>query len=162
MSRLSRVFIDNACYHIITRGNRKQEVFKNDGDFEVYLHILKKAKKRYKILLYAYCLMPNHIHLLVGPKLAQNISLFMHWVSRGYAAYFNTKYETVGHLWQGRFKSKPIMQNEYLINCATYIENNPLRASLIDDIIKYRWTSYAERCLSSKKIMLDEIQLDDE
>jgi putative transposase len=81
----------------------------------------------------------------------------MQWINRGYTAYFNTKYGTVGHLWQGRFRSKPILKDEYLINCACYIEENPVRAGLVEDIAKYRWSSYTERCFSSGKRITDEI-----
>ena len=159
MGRIPRIYIENACYHIVTRGNRKQIVYKHEEDFNVYLSILRKAKRKHGILLYAYCLMPNHAHLLIEPKSAKCISLFMHGVSRNYAKYFNRKYDTVGHLWQGRFKSKPIIKGEYLINCANYIEANPVRAKIALDITKHKWNSYLERCLSAQTTMLDEISL---
>ena len=159
MGRTPRIYIDNGCYHIITRGNQKQDVFKCGEDFNVYLAILKKAKRKHNILLYAYCLMPNHAHLLIEPQIARSISAFMHLVNRAYVEYFNIKYDKVGHLWQSRFKSKPIIKGEYLINCANYIEANPVRAEIVDDITKYEWSSYVERCLSSKRILLDEIGL---
>ena len=84
----------------------------------------------------------------------------MQWLNRGYSAYFNASYKTVGHLWQGRFISKPILKNQYMIHCANYIESNPLRAkvSMVDNIYDYKWSSHRERCLSSEAAMLDEIQ----
>ena len=128
MPRSSRIFIDCACYHITTRGNQKQEVFFLDEDYEKYIHTLKKAKRKYEIMLYAYCLMPNHVHLLIEANMSKNISKLMHWLTRGYTEYHNTKYQKVGHLWQGRFKNHPIIKGRYLVNAATYIENNPVRA----------------------------------
>ena len=161
MPRLSRVFIDQACYHIITRGNQKQLIFRGENDYLKYISIVGRAKKKYGISLYAYCFMPNHIHLLIYSPLSRNISNFMHWVNRGYTAYFNTKYNKVGHLWQGRFVSKPIVNGIYLIYCATYIEANPVRASITKDIADYRWSSYKERCLAENFKIIDGMQIED-
>jgi len=160
MTKATRIFIDHACYHIMARGNQKQKVFRDHEDFAEYLSMVKRAKRKYQILLYAYCLMPNHIHLLVEVKSARNISKFMHWMNRGYAAYFNTKYHKVGHLWQSRFTGKPIIKGQYLIHCANYIEANPVRAEIVDDIANYPWSSYAQRCLLHKSDILDELMLE--
>lgn len=160
MSRISRIFIDHASYHIITRGNQKQRIFNSNEDYLKYLFILKRAKKKYAVVLYAYCLMPNHVHLLISARCARDMSKFMHWINRGYTAYFNTRYEKVGHLWQGRFISKPIIRGSYLIHCATYIEANPVRANIIDDIASYEWTSYRERCLLVNSNIIDEMKIE--
>ena len=160
MARLSRAFVDHGCYHITSRGNQQREVFKERGDYIKYLDILERAKKKYEIMLYAYCLMPNHAHLLIELNRARAMSKFMHWLNRGYSAYFNTKYEMVGHIWQGRFKSKPILKDRYLINSATYIEENPVRANMVNDIAEYEWSSYRERCLLSSKIILDDLKIE--
>ncbi len=160
MPRSSRIFIDCACYHITTRGNQKQEVFFLDEDYEKYIHTLKKAKRKYEIMLYAYCLMPNHVHLLIEANISKNISKLMHWLTRGYTEYHNTKYQKVGHLWQGRFKNHPIIKGRYLVNAATYIENNPVRASIVNDPADYKWSSYRERCLLSKRHILDPMKMD--
>lgn len=157
MTRLARTLIDHCCYHIIARGNQKQIVFRNADDFLKYLQIVKKSKSKYAILLYSYCLMPNHVHLLIEVGMARNMSKFMHWINRGYTEYFNSKYQKVGHLWQGRFKSKPILKGQYLIHCSNYIENNPVRGGLAMDIANYEWNSYSERCFASRKNLLDEI-----
>ena len=157
MPNVTRLLVENACYHVMTRGNQKQKVFLCDADYGAYLAILKKAKKKYRVLVYAYCLMPNHVLILVYLKVICDISKFMHWLNRGYTYYFNAKYEKVGHLWQGRFKSKPIIKDDYLLNCSEYIESNPVRAELVGDISKYAWSSYKERCLSGKKYILDDM-----
>ncbi|MBC8473874.1 MAG: transposase [Candidatus Omnitrophica bacterium] len=158
MPRVPRTFMDYPCYHIITRGNQRQTVFMNEKDYTVYLGILKKAKRKYRILLYAYCLMPNHVHLLIESLSSLNMSKFMQWVNRGYSAYFNQVYRTSGHLWQGRFISKPILKDQYLVHCANYIESNPVRARIVENIADYKWSSYKERCLSSEPDLLDEIR----
>lgn len=160
MPKAARAFIEHACYHIITRGNQKQKVFHEKRDFEKYLCMLKRSCKKYEVCLYAYCLMPNHTHLLVDPAKSAYLSKFMHWLNRGYTAYYNAKYSLVGHLWQGRFKSKPILKNQYLIHCSNYIEANPVRANMVKDIAGYPWSSYNERCLASKKSLIDEIIID--
>lgn len=157
MSRIPRLFIDNACYHTITRGNQRQRIFMDNEDYKQYLQIVRKAKRKYGILLFAYCLMINHIHMLLKGKIPANISKFMHWVNRGYTAYFNEKYGKVGHLWQGRFKTKPIVKDEYLINCAEYIEGNPVRVGIVRDVADFEWSSYRERCLLSEKFILDDM-----
>ena len=160
MARCSRTFIDNASYHITARGNQKQNVFLCTEDYEKYLSMVKKAKRKYKILLYAYCLMRNHVHMLIEAIKSKDMSKFMHWVNRGYTAYFNAKYGKTGHLWQGRFQSRPIVKGQYLINAATYIENNPVRAGIVNDPGDYRWSSYKERCLLANNNLLDEVKID--
>lgn len=158
MPRVPRTFMDYPCYHVITRGNQRQIVFRNEKDYSVYLKILRKAKHKYQILLYSYCLMSNHVHLLIETHSSSSMSKFMQWLNRGYSAYFNQVYKTSGHLWQGRFISKPILKDQYLMHCANYIESNPVRAKMVENIADYKWSSYKERCLSSEPIMLDEIR----
>jgi len=158
MPRVPRTFMNYPCYHVITRGNQRQIVFRDEKDCCVYLKILRKAKHKYQILLYSYCLMPNHVHLLIETRSSSNMSKFMQWLNRGYSAYFNQVYKTSGHLWQGRFISKPILKDQYLMHCANYIESNPVRAKMVENIADYKWSSYKERCLSSEPIILDEIR----
>jgi len=97
-----RLLLANACYHIITRGNQRQQVFLEERDYKAYLLSLRRYKKRYGFLLYGFCLMPNHIHLVGEPKELKGLAKFMQGLTRSYTAYFNRKYKKVGHLWQGR------------------------------------------------------------
>ncbi|MFA5069094.1 MAG: transposase [Candidatus Omnitrophota bacterium] len=140
-----RVYINNGCYHIIARGNQKQQIFKQDGDYLKYLVLLKKYKKIYSFKMYGYCLMLNHIHILGQVANAPNLSKFIQVVNRTYTAHFNNSYNKVGHLWQGRFKSKIIVKDQYLINCVNYIECNSVRANLVSNPDEYMWSSYRER-----------------
>jgi len=160
MTRVSRTFIDNACYHLTARGNQKQPVFHRKSDYLKYIELIVRAKRKHGLYLYAYCLMPNHVHILLEANDSRKISKFMQWLSRGYTAYYNCKYDKVGHLWQGRFYSNPILKGQYLINISTYIENNPVRAGLVDDPANYEWSSYKERCLLSERSILDVLKVD--
>ena len=145
MPRTARVTIENGCYHIITRGNQKQSVFAEPQDYEEYLHILTKCKKRYKFKLYCFCLMPNHVHLIIEVKEPRKLSKIMKVLNLSYTLYFNSKYKKVGHLWQDRFKSRIVEKDAYLLECINYIETNPVRASLVSHINEYPWNSYIFR-----------------
>ncbi len=156
-----RLLLDNACYHIITRGNQKQLIFQDQKDYMEYLDRLRKYKKEYDFLLYGYCLMPNHIHLLGEIKVTQDLSHFMSSLQRSYTAYFNKRYGKVGHLWQGRYKTKVITKDRYLLDCINYIEFNPVKANLVNNIREYKWSSYLERALdgSQEKPLINNIVL---
>ena len=156
----TRLFIKNAYYHIYARGNQKQKVFIGRDDFEFYLMQLKHYKRKYSFRLYGYCLMPNHIHLMGEPLFPEKISQFMQCLQRSYTAYYNEKYNKVGHLWQGKFKIKVIVKDEYVIDCISYIEGNPVRAELTKGPRDYAFSSYLERNLSSNNPkLLDELLL---
>ena len=156
-----RVLLKNVCYHIITRGNQKQQLFFDDEDYGKYLSTLRRYKKRCDFLLYGYCLMPNHIHLLGEPKEPKDLSRFMQGVCRSYTASFNKRYKKVGHLWQGRFISKAIAKDDYFIDCIHYIERNPMRASLVKSASDYPWSSCKERTLAAnaRGRLLDDMRL---
>ena len=150
----TRLLIRNACYHIYIRGNQKQIVFKERSDFEFYLSQLKRYKRKHSFLLYGYCLMPNHIHLVGEPTAPERLSKFMQCLQRSYTAYHNKKYNKVGHLWQDRFKTKVIAKDQYLIDCVAYVEQNPIRANLAKNIREYEFSSYSERSLSKNNLRL--------
>lgn len=156
-----RILLDNVCYHIITRGNQRQRIFRCEKDYEEYLQRLRKYKKRYNFLLYGYCLMPNHIHMVGEVNPPSKLSRFMSSLLRSYTAYFNRRYDKEGHLWQGRFKSKIIAKDKYLIDCISYIELNPVKTNIVDSIHEYEWSSYGERALEEdkEKHLLDDLIL---
>ena len=160
MPRRKRVFVENACYHVISRGNHKQIVFNENQDYQTYLRLMNKYKRKFPTKLYAYCLMNNHVHLILDPDKTTNLTKFMHGVNTSYAIWHNNKYEKVGHLWQDRFKSLVILRDKYLIDCMTYIENNPVRKSSLLNADEYLWSSYRERNLFHSSIkILDNIEL---
>lgn len=147
----TRLLIKNTCYHIFIRGNQKQNVFKKRGDYEFYLYQLKYYKRKFSFLLYGYCLMPNHIHLIGESIIPEKLPKLMQCLQRSYTAYFNKKYNKVGHLWQGRFKMKVITKDQYLIDCIAYIEQNPVRSKLANNPREYEFSSYLERNLDNNK-----------
>ncbi len=160
MPTAPRLYIDNGCFHIVSRGNQKQKIFHKPEDNLTYLVLLKKYKKKYSFSLYGYCLMPNHIHLVGQIQKAENLSKLIQVVHRTYTTYFNMAYIKVGHLWQGRFKNKLMVKDIYIVNCINYIECNPVRANIVSSPEKYIWSSYRERNLLSCKIkMLDPFTL---
>lgn len=155
MPRTARITLENACYHIITRGNQKQLVFSDSRDYEEYLSILTKYKKRYKFKLYCFCLMPNHIHLIIQVADPDDLNKIMCGLNLSYTLYFNDRYRKVGHLWQDRFKSKVIEKGAYLLECINYIETNPIRASLVSKLSQYPWNSYKFKAI--KNNLLDNL-----
>lgn len=152
--------LENACYHLMIRGNQKQKVFKNESDYLAYLALLKRFKRKYKFKLYAFCLMPNHVHLLGQIDNPPYLSKFMHGINRTYTLYFNHKYKKVGHLWQGRYKSKIISKDRYLFDCINYIESNPIRSGLTSGLMEYAWNSYRDRALKPTSGRLDELYIE--
>ena len=126
----------------MARGNNRQRVFREEKDHLCYLRLLNTALTDHKIQLHHYCLMPNHIHLLVGSALPQTLGSLMHEVQRRYWFHVRKNYVISGHLWQGRYHSFPIEEESYLLECGRYIERNPMAAELTADLTAYPWTSY--------------------
>ncbi|MBM3246518.1 MAG: hypothetical protein FJZ13_04240 [Candidatus Omnitrophica bacterium] len=159
MPTTRRLIMEHVCYHLIVRGNQKQTVFRGEDDYLTYIALLKRFKRKYQFRVYAYCLMPNHVHLLGETEMPALLSKFMHGLNRNYTSYFNNKYEKVGHLWQGRFKSKIITRDKYLLDCINYIELNPVRSGLADMPLQYKWNSYHARISNVKDGVIDEWSL---
>ncbi|OGX16028.1 MAG: hypothetical protein A2166_05275 [Omnitrophica WOR_2 bacterium RBG_13_41_10] len=155
MPRGTRILLDKVCYHIINRGNQKQNLFLEESDFEKYLQLLKHYKKKYTFKLFGYCLMPNHIHLILQPKQSEKLIKFMQGITQTYSIWFNKKYKKVGRLWQGRFKSMVVQKDNYFLECIYYIETNPVRANLVLSPLNYLWSSYRDRVLGNKGNLLD-------
>lgn len=147
MPRKARLLLKGVCYHIINRGNQKQEIFLKEVDYEKYLAILRHYKRKYRFKLYAYCLMPNHIHLILEVKDKGDLAKAMQGITLTYAIWFNKKYKKVGRVWQNRFKSMVIQKDRYLIDCLQYIELNPVRANITYSPDAFPWSSWKERIL---------------
>lgn len=158
MGRAARITLENSCYHIITRGNQRQKLFILEGDYIKYLELLRKYKRKYRFWVYAYCLMPNHIHLIIEPRKHYHLSKIMQGLNQSYAIWFNKTYNKIGHLYQDRFKSIIIQKDEYLIRCLSYIEWNPVRAKIVEQPEEYRWSSYLYRMSGKNNEILDQIK----
>jgi len=159
MSEHGRLLLENVYYHIMNRGNQKQKVFLEDADCERYLELLKRYKKRYKFKLYAWCLMPNHTHLILDISKPKELARIMQGLNLAYSRWFNHKYSKVGHLWQGRFKSMIIQKDKYVLDCINYVEMNPLRAGIKLVPLEYLWSSYRSRSLGERTYLLDNPQI---
>lgn len=141
MPRKNRVWYPGAIYHIICRGNNKQDIFKDEKDRLTYLSILKEIKQKHHLLLYTYCLMSNHVHLHLETGSIE-IGRSMKLINMRYAVYFNKKYQLIGHLFQDRYYSELVENDAYNLEISKYIHLNPVRANIVDNPLDYPWSSY--------------------
>ncbi|WP_254124805.1 transposase [Neobacillus sp. 114] len=130
-------------YHIMWRGANRQEIFHDDEDCNRFLDILAKYKRESELEIYAWCLMGNHVHLLLREG-KEDISNTMKRIGVSYASYYNWKYDTTGHLFQGRFKSENVEDNRYLLTVTRYIHQNPVKAGIVDRPNEWKWSSCRE------------------
>ena len=157
MPRSARIAPKEFVYHILTRGNNRQAIFKDEEDYQKYLDILKKYKGKYKFKLYHYVLMTNHVHLVIEtPEEGGELSQIMKGINLSYAQYYKVKYKHIGHFWQDRYKSIIISKDEYLLACGSYVELNPVRAGMAKEPKDYRWSSYPSNAYGEKDILIDE------
>jgi REP element-mobilizing transposase RayT len=153
MARPPRIEFPGAFYHVIVRGNQKQNIFVDDEDRSEYLGRLRHYKEERGFILYAYVLMTNHVHLLIETPKAP-LSRIMQLLNFTYTRQFNRKYGKVGHLFQGRYKSFLCDRDEYLLGLVRYIHLNPVRAKIVTFPYEYRWSSHHEY-LGKSKGMVD-------
>jgi putative transposase len=142
MARLPRLIVPNQPHHVIQTGLNNQDVFLDAEDYQTFLGWLRTAAKTYKVAIHAYCLMPNHLHLLLTPSEDNGLGQMMQWVGRYYVPYFNQKYVRSGTLWNGRYKTSLIDADAYFMLCSRYIEFNPVRNGLVARAEDYPWSSY--------------------
>lgn len=151
MPRKQRQTSSKNCYHVINRGINKMFIFYSNVDKYVFLSKVKKYSKELNIKVYAYCLMDNHFHLLIG-NIQNNLSTFMKKIGDSYVSYFNKKYERIGPLFQDRFKSEPVEDEKYFLTLVRYIHQNPQKAGKCKTI-NYQWSSI--RCFWEKQDFID-------
>ena len=154
MARQPRFIVPEVAVHIVQRGNARMACFREDNDFLVYLSELARRSAKFACALHAYCLMPNHVHLLVTPKEPDGCAGMMKELSQGFARYFNDKYERTGTLWEGRFRSCVAESARYVLACYRYIELNPVRAGIVAHPSLYPWSSYAGNSGTGNAAML--------
>lgn len=141
MPRHARIRGEFSTYHIIQRGNERKEIFLNDSDREKFIETLCRMKEKYNFKLEAYCLMNNHVHLIINDN-GNDISKIVKSINISYAYYFNKTYERTGHLFQDRFRSEIIQNDNYLLQASAYIHNNPLKAGIVNSPEEYKWSSF--------------------
>jgi len=141
MPRIARIAVPGVPCHLTQRGNGKQRVFFADADYRIYLDLLRRYSVAHALDIWAYCLMPNHVHLIVVPKRATSMAKALGRTHAEYAKYFNLVRRSCGHVWQARYFSCPL-EGAHLGRAMTYVETNPIRAGLVEDSFAYPWSSH--------------------
>jgi putative transposase len=133
------------CYHVLNRGNGRAEVFHKRDDYAAFLQLIPLAVERLPMRVLAFCVLPNHFHLVLWPYEDGDLGRFMQWLLTSHVRRYHRYYETSGHVWQGRFKAFPIQQDEHLLAVLRYVERNPLRANLVKRAEDWQWSSLRKR-----------------
>ena len=145
MARLPRIVLSGIPHHVTQRGNRRARTFFEDGDYALYLDLLADAARRAHAEIWSYCLMPNHVHIVLVPQDADGLRRTFGDLHRRYTGYINARMRTTGHLWQGRFSSVA-MDEAHLVAAFRYIALNPVRARLVRRATDWRWSSTRTLC----------------
>lgn len=154
MPRRPRIDLPGNPQHIIQRGVDRQQVFFADDDCDFFLQLLGIYTQKRGILIHAYCLMTNHVHLVLTAPTATEMGGLMQDVGRRYVQYVNRTYKRSGGLWQGRYKSSYIQTEHYLLICQRYVELNPVRAEMVRAPGDYRWSSYRANALGDDNLLI--------
>jgi len=146
MARLPRLVIPGQPHHVTQRGNRRAQTFFEDGDYALYESLLSEAAQKAGADIWCYCLMPNHVHIIIVPSDADGLRRTFADAHRRYTGYINTRMRVTGHLWQGRFGSV-VMDEEHLAHAVRYVSLNPVRAGLVDRAQDWAWSSASSHLL---------------
>ena len=141
MARPPRIDVPGTLYHVIARGNQRRHIFRDEADYQRYTELLAGYQQRHGFTLYAYVLMPNHLHLLVSPQ-RLSLAKTMQGLQQSFTQYFNARHHSVGHCFQGRYKAILCDADSYLLELVRYIHLNPVRAGLTDTPETYPWSSH--------------------
>ncbi len=143
MPRRARMKSESGIYHVILRGINKQRIFEDDQDYQKYLKTIKGYKEISGYEVYAYCLMSNHIHLLMKEG-KEDLGIAFRRIGASYVFWYNWKYSRIGHLFQDRYKSETVETDSYFLAVMRYVHQNPVKAGIVKDIQTYPWSSYGE------------------
>jgi putative transposase len=154
--RTSRSLVAGHCFHVLNRGNRKERIFHGPGDYDAFITLARASKVRTTVRVLAWCLMPNHFHMVLWPAADSDVSRFMHWLMTTHAARYHRHHGTGGRLWQGRFKAFPVKTDDHLLTVLRYVERNPLRAGLVSHADAWPWSSLRPRLGRRDDELLDE------
>ena len=141
MPRVARQLQHGYCYHLLNRGNGKATLFLDRFDYSAFMKLLAGMRAGYDVRLLAYCLMPNHFHLVLQAEATGAVSEAMQWAQTSYVSRFRVRYGSTGHIFQGRFKSFPIQNDRHMLTVMRYVERNPVRANLVDSALGWPWSS---------------------
>jgi len=148
MARFARVVVEDVAHHVTQRGNAQQVIFSSDGDRATYLELLQHYSELHSLALLGYCLMSNHVHLIVVPGAAEALAQALQHTHGRYASYWNARNLSSGHVWQGRFYSCPLDET-HLWRALRYVELNPVRAGMVPEATQWRWSSAVAHCGSA-------------
>lgn len=160
MPRICRGLTENYIYHIINRGNNRNQVFHKPEDYLSFVTLIAKAIELHPIKLFCYCLMPNHFHLLAAASPAENISRWMQWLMTSHVRRYHAHYGSLGHIWQGRFKSFITKADSHLLTVARYVEGNSVRAGLVKTAADWPWSSHGETTGLKARVLTSVLPLD--
>lgn len=160
MPRIARGFVGGLIYHVLNRGNDGKKVFHKEKDYKAFIDLFKEAKNRYCVKIFGYCLMPNHFHLVLAPHTGKELSKLMQWLLTSHVRRYHRHYGSTGHVWQGRFKSFIIQEDNHLLTVLRYVERNPVRAGLVGGAKDWLWSSHRERIGEKPRLLLDEIPME--
>lgn len=154
MPRAARIKSESGIYHIIMRGINRQVLFETEQDRTRFIETLQRYRGISKYKLYAYCLMSNHVHLLIR-ECEEPLETVMRRICGSYVLWYNKKYDRVGYLLQDRFKSEPVEDNTYFLTVLRYIFQNPVKAGIVGKIKNYNWTNYNDYIEGSQRTDTD-------
>ena len=154
MPRQARIVIPGVAMHVTQRGNFKSNVFMDDEDKSYYIRIFQFYKKKYRVKLYAWCLMDNHVHFILEPRNLKGLALLFKSLNVKYGHYLNKKLNRKGRIWEGRFSSC-LLDEEHLYEAIRYVELNPIRAKLELQLGEYYWSSYHEHVGIRQEVFLN-------
>ena len=149
MARQPRLAVAGHPYHVIHRGHDRQPIVRDDADRETFLSLLASHARACQVVVHAYVLMDNHVHLLMTPETDEALPLLMQALGRSYVRYFNQRHGRSGTLWEGRYRSNLIESERYLLACMVYIDLNPVRAGMVEQPQDYRWSSH-KHCIGQQ------------
>jgi len=155
--RQARTLGDHCIYHVMNRGQDGLDIFRGLHDYLAFLDMLMVARQRYKVELFAFCLLPDHFHLLVRPTKGDELSYCMQWLQTSYARRYNEYYACEGPLWQGRYKSCLVQENGCLLAMMRFIEAHPVRSGLAERALDYVWSSHRENYWGNRRQKLDQL-----
>ena len=158
MARIPRVDIGGEVYHVINRANARLQIFFKEADYKLFENILEDAAAKYEVKVFAYCVMPNHFHLVIQPKKDGDLQKCMQWLTLTHTQRWHVQNKTIGSgsLYQGRYKSFLIQQDQHLLTVIRYVERNPLRAKLVTKIQNWQYSSAYKKLFVTEPSILSQ------
>jgi putative transposase len=153
MPRLARRLTSGYVYHVINRCSRGQEVFHDELDYLSFFDLMREAAGLYSVKVFAYCLMPDHFHLLVLPGRGEELSKLMQWLMTRHVRCHHRRHGTSGRVWQGRFMSFIVQMDDHLLNVARFVESNPVRSGLAESSEEWMWSSHRENIGAMSRLL---------